>query len=155
MKPARQEARAAVRAPLRPLSMVALAISALIAGCASTFDGGAANAEGRDGQQAGPEGQAGQAGQEGQAGLERQEMMILSASSGRPIPPAEWTWQLRQAPVVLLGEVHDNRRHHELRARLLRIWAERADGGADRAGRPAIVFEFFDRQRRAGPPAHR
>lgn len=115
---------------------------------------------------AGPPAGAAQAAQAGitEADARGAGPVILSVSSGRPIPVAEWTRQLRQAPVVLLGEIHDNRRQHVLRARLLRIWAgSSADIGSHRdATRPAIVFEFFDRQRRAGlleltdrPPADR
>lgn len=76
-------------------------------------------------------------------------MIILSTTSGEPIEFGEWSRQLRQAPVVLLGEVHDNIGHHELRARMLRIWAGSADSGSgpDRL-RPAIVFEYFDRKNR-------
>ena len=170
MKPTGQEVGAGggVRAP-RSLSAVAralaLAVSALIAGCASTFDGDAARAMEEAGHipqdGARPGSTAARGSVAGQEGLAGQGPVILSVSSGRPIPPAEWAWQLRHAPVVLLGEVHDNRQHHELRARLLRIWADGA-GETDGAGRPAIVFEFFDRQRRAGlfaltdrPPAER
>lgn len=44
----------------------------------------------------------------------------------------------RSPAFVLLGEVHDNRSHHEARAALLRRWL--ADGH-----RTTIVFEQFDR----------
>ncbi len=47
---------------------------------------------------------------------------------------------MAQRPIVLLGEVHDNRTQHELRvAALRRLLA----GGA----RPALAFEQFDRER--------
>jgi uncharacterized iron-regulated protein len=47
---------------------------------------------------------------------------------------------MRGAPVVLLGELHDNPAHHALRAQALaRLLAEGA--------RPAIAFEQFDRER--------
>ncbi len=93
------------------------------------------------------------------------ELVILSATSGQAIPPALWRRQLTEAPVVLLGEVHDNLHHHVLRAQLLSVWAEAPavtnDPGRP-APRPAIVFEFLDRQRQAAlfeltdrPPAER
>jgi uncharacterized iron-regulated protein len=62
-------------------------------------------------------------------------------------PPAGLTEQalareMARRPVVLLGEVHDNRAQHAIRAAALRRLLE--DGS-----RPAIAFEQFDRERQA------
>lgn len=104
---------------------------------------------------------------------------VISVATGRALPPAQWLAQLRRASIVLLGEVHDNPVHHRLRGRMLRRWAARSDapagiaatgstdghrlaGPAGDPGRPAIVFEHFDRERREAlvaatdrPPAAR
>jgi uncharacterized iron-regulated protein len=50
--------------------------------------------------------------------------------------------EMARRPVVLLGEVHDNRAQHAIRAAALRRLLE--DGN-----RPAIAFEQFDRERQA------
>jgi uncharacterized iron-regulated protein len=55
---------------------------------------------------------------------------------------------MRGAPVVLLGEFHDNPAHHALRTQAL---ARLVSAGA----RPAIAFEQFDRERQADLDAAR
>jgi uncharacterized iron-regulated protein len=52
--------------------------------------------------------------------------------------PAALAEAMRRAPVVLLGEVHDNAAQHATRAQALRLLLQ---GGA----RPALAFEQFDR----------
>jgi uncharacterized iron-regulated protein len=52
--------------------------------------------------------------------------------------PAALAEAMRRAPVVLLGEVHDNAVQHATRAQALRLLLQ---GGA----RPALAFEQFDR----------
>lgn len=91
------------------------------------------------------------------------DLVVRATADGALIDVAEWSRRLRQAPVVLLGEVHDNRRHHALRASMLRIWAgSGSDTTSPGEPRPAIVFEYFDRKNRealldqtAGPAAGR
>lgn len=71
---------------------------------------------------------------------------ILDPANGRPLSQARWVEILGASRWLLLGERHDNPRHHELRARILRQWLRIAD----RSGaRPTIVFEHFDRRFRA------
>jgi uncharacterized iron-regulated protein len=74
-----------------------------------------------------------------------------AAPDARPVPLASEA-ALFQAvgrdPIVLLGEVHDNRDQHALRARALQRLFE---SGA----RPAIAFEQFDRDRQAAIDAAR
>ena len=143
------------RSPRRLPAALGIALAAVLAGCASQ---GSAPAGYGSGPVPALE----------QHGEIAPDPVILSAASGQPVPVEQWRRQLREAPVVLLGEVHDNRRQHELRARLLRVWAEAPVIPTGTAGpgrntpRPAIVFEFFDRNRRAGlfeltdrPPADR
>ncbi len=67
--------------------------------------------------------------------------LVFSPREERTLARPHWIRQMRQASVLLLGEVHDNPRHHRIRAELLRLWAR-----ADEGRRPAIVFEHFDRE---------
>jgi uncharacterized iron-regulated protein len=66
---------------------------------------------------------------------------LLGACTTTP-PPVTWDHRLRGDALVLLGEVHDNARQHQLRlAALQRAFA---------AGwRPAIAMEQFDREHQA------
>lgn len=61
-------------------------------------------------------------------------IVVLDAGDGSPLDAAELLRRLTTADVVLLGEVHDNAVHHEVRGQLI----------AASAVRPAIVFEQFD-----------
>ncbi|MEI2677448.1 MAG: ChaN family lipoprotein [Burkholderiaceae bacterium] len=63
-------------------------------------------------------------------------------ASGRPINVSQIVERVRSARYVLLGEIHDNPRHHRLRAALLRSLL--ADGVPTR-----VVFEQMDRQHNA------
>jgi uncharacterized iron-regulated protein len=65
------------------------------------------------------------------------EPRILDARNGRFVSERELVDALATARYRLLGEVHDNPAHHEIRARLIRRMA--AHGA-----RPAVVFEQFD-----------
>lgn len=70
---------------------------------------------------------------------------LIDTASGRSISRAELLQALRGADVVLLGELHDNPRHHALRAELLlALGARPADGRPP----PAVVAEHLDRGRR-------
>ena len=73
-------------------------------------------------------------------------MALLVACSTSPPTPIDTQQRLdaavRSRPLVLLGEVHDNVRQHELRAGALR--ALLASGA-----RPALLMEQFDRERQA------
>lgn len=62
--------------------------------------------------------------------------VILDATTGAPIAPAELLRRAEAADFVLLGEIHDNTLHHQVRGSLLT---------AARARRPAVVFEQFAR----------
>ena len=64
------------------------------------------------------------------------------AAAALPADAAALADAMRSAPIVLLGEVHDNAAQHRLRADAL---ARLVAGGA----RPAIAFEQFDRDRQA------
>ena len=57
---------------------------------------------------------------------------VLDASSGAALDAGALRNRLAAADFVLLGEVHDNPAHHELRGRLITALADR---------RPAVVFE--------------
>jgi uncharacterized iron-regulated protein len=56
--------------------------------------------------------------------------------------------ELQRRPNVLLGEVHDNRAQHAVRAEALRLLLERG-------ARPALAFEQIDREQRAAVDAAR
>lgn len=56
------------------------------------------------------------------------------------VPSDDWEHRLRGDSIVLLGEIHDNAEHHQLRLDVLR----RALVGG---WRPAIAMEQFDRER--------
>lgn len=60
--------------------------------------------------------------------------VVLDGQTGARLEAGELLRRLRAADLVLLGEVHDNRFHHALRAQAI---------AALRAVRPAIVFEQF------------
>lgn len=59
---------------------------------------------------------------------------------GDPSTYAEVIERVRNADVVVLGEIHDNPRHHALQAEILAAMIE--DGA-----RPAVVWEMIDRDR--------
>jgi uncharacterized iron-regulated protein len=71
---------------------------------------------------------------------------LIDTASGRPISRAELLQVLRAADFVLLGELHDNPRHHVLRGELLAALGTKA---ADGSPLPAVVAEHLDRGRRA------
>lgn len=58
---------------------------------------------------------------------------VQDTRTGQEIAPAQLLARLRSADFVLLGELHDNRTHHQVRGLLL--------GAA--GSRPAVVFEQF------------
>jgi uncharacterized iron-regulated protein len=68
----------------------------------------------------------------------------LSACASRPVPLDEQRLaaELRQRPIVLLGEIHDNRAQHRIRRQALERLLQ---AGA----RPALAFEQFDHERQA------
>src|SRR5688572_16698028 len=69
--------------------------------------------------------------------------IVLDATTGREIAAGELVRRLGAADLVLLGELHDNGRHHEMRGRLI---------AAQAARQPAIVFEQFQRREEPIPP---
>ncbi|MGH7438830.1 MAG: ChaN family lipoprotein [Polyangiaceae bacterium] len=64
--------------------------------------------------------------------------MILDVAAGRRITEAELVAGVQAAPIVLVGEIHDNPDHHRLEARLLQSFATTHPA-------PAVVFEMLDR----------
>jgi uncharacterized iron-regulated protein len=149
---------------------VATAAWALVAGCASDASGGAGRGAGGGSDESRSPGPL-PADAANPAG---DDPLVIAVATAQPLPSAQWLAQLRRASIVLLGEVHDNPAHHRIRGGMLRQWAERVDppaviaAGTDGrrtgagAGRPAIVFEHFDRERREAlvaatdrPPAAR
>jgi len=72
-------------------------------------------------------------------------LLAACAAPRDPVPdadPAALAQALARAPVVLLGEVHDNAAQHALRLQAL---ARLLQGGA----RPVFAFEQFDREQQA------
>jgi len=67
---------------------------------------------------------------------------VLEAVTGRALTTAELLGRVAAADFVLLGEVHDNAAHHQVRGALL--------GAA--GTRPAVVFEQFARSAAPIPP---
>ncbi len=69
------------------------------------------------------------------------EVVFFDAARGLRVPEREVRHRVRQAPLVLMGELHDNLGHHEIRAALLRDFLR------ERPRRPAaVVFEQLDRE---------
>lgn len=68
--------------------------------------------------------------------------VILDAATGAPIPAAELVRRAAGADFVLLGELHDNAIHHQVRGALLTATGKH----------PAVVFEQFARNAGAIPP---
>ncbi len=66
---------------------------------------------------------------------------MIDARTGRPLTREEVERRVRKAPVVLLGEVHDNPDHHRIQAELLRAFAK------GRAKPPAVVYEMIPTDR--------
>ena len=71
--------------------------------------------------------------------------LIVDPATGLVQTAAQWTARLAVSRRILLGELHDNPAHHELRARVVRQWAGLGGTGEPR---PVIVFEHFDREYR-------
>ena len=67
---------------------------------------------------------------------------VWDTANTRFITPATLYVQLRDADFVLLGEVHANRDHHALQARVIQQLVARG-------GRPAVVFEMLERDQQA------
>jgi uncharacterized iron-regulated protein len=66
---------------------------------------------------------------------------FYDAGSGERLSRRRLLRQMEPAPIVMLGEVHDNTGHHRLRGALLLDWV------CSRPSRPAaIVFEQLDRE---------
>ena len=71
--------------------------------------------------------------------------VVLAGCAAPPAHQEDFTAQalaqrMRQRPIVLLGEIHDNAEQHEVRAQALALVLQ--------AGlRPALAFEQFDRER--------
>ncbi|MFM1990689.1 MAG: hypothetical protein RJA99_3646 [Pseudomonadota bacterium] len=114
---------------IRTLPLAALAAAALVAACASTPGGALAPG-------AAPHGPP----------RERPVTPLPSpaapAARALPADPQALADAMRGAPVVLLGEIHDNAAQHALRADAL---ARLVAGGA----RPALAFEQLDRDDQA------
>ena len=70
---------------------------------------------------------------------------VFDPANGEVLSARRWRERLDASHWVLLGERHDNRAHHAVRARMLRQWTRSIDPGA---ARPTIVFEHFDREHR-------
>ncbi len=66
---------------------------------------------------------------------------MIDARTGRLLTRPEVEKRIRKAPVVLLGEVHDNPDHHRIQAELLRAFAK------GRAKPPAVVYEMIPTDR--------
>jgi len=64
---------------------------------------------------------------------------IVHTANGQMLTPDVLYQRMSEADVVYLGEVHDNRRHHELELLILRALVARGL-------RPTIGFEFFSRE---------
>ena len=75
-------------------------------------------------------------------------LTLVAASGWAQVPAAPPALDLRAAPVVLLGEVHDNVAQHSLRVQAVRALLE---AGA----RPALLMEQFDRERQGDIDAAR
>lgn len=60
--------------------------------------------------------------------------VILDPATGATIPPAMLLRRIAAAEVVLLGELHDNALHHQIRGSLIAALGDR---------HPAVVFEQF------------
>jgi uncharacterized iron-regulated protein len=69
--------------------------------------------------------------------------VVLDATTGAPIGTSELLRRIGAADIVLLGEIHDNAVHHEVRGALLT---------ASAASHPAVVFEQFARTSAPIPP---
>ncbi len=62
---------------------------------------------------------------------------IVDAASLKPLSRAQLEKRLEKAPLVILGEVHDNADHHRIQGILLRAFAR------GKARRPAVAFEMI------------
>ena len=72
--------------------------------------------------------------------------VIWDVAAQRAIRESELTARVQSAPVLLIGEAHDNPDHHRIQAELLSAFAVRHDT-------PVVVFEMLDRQRQAAVDA--
>jgi uncharacterized iron-regulated protein len=77
----------------------------------------------------------------GCAGWQAEPEGIIEVASGREVTRAVLVERLRAADYVLLGELHDNRRHHALRGELV----------VDLGPRVAVVAEHLPKGRLVGP----
>lgn len=75
---------------------------------------------------------------QGSTGSSRSDVRILTVKRQQRLSQESLLSRLAGADVVLLGEQHDNPRHHRLQARVI-------DGLVSRGRRPAIVFEMLQR----------
>jgi len=66
---------------------------------------------------------------------------MIDTRTGRSLTREEVEKRVRKAPVVLLGEVHDNPDHHRIQAELLRAFAK------GRKKPPAVVYEMITTDR--------
>jgi len=66
---------------------------------------------------------------------------MIDTRTGRRLTRAEVEKRVRKAPIVLLGEVHDNPDHHRIQAELLRAFAK------GRKKPPAVVYEMITTDR--------
>ena len=78
----------------------------------------------------------------GDAGEEAVRAPIYDVRAGESLDETNLLTRLLRAHFLLLGEVHDNAEHHEIRARLI---AGVAHGGR----KPAVALETFDLDREA------
>jgi uncharacterized iron-regulated protein len=76
--------------------------------------------------------------------------LLLAACATQPpaLDAQRLADELQRRPNVLLGEVHDNRAQHAVRAEALRLLLERG-------ARPALAFEQIDREQQAAVDAAR
>ncbi len=74
-------------------------------------------------------------------------LQVWSRSENKWIDEIAFLKALAKAPVVLLGEVHDNPLHHTVRARVVSQWVARRAKAQPGAPPPAAVFEHATRDR--------
>jgi uncharacterized iron-regulated protein len=68
--------------------------------------------------------------------------VIMDVATGRRMTESDLLSRVQSAPIVLVGEIHDNPDHHHLQARLLQSFAATHPS-------PAVVFEMLDRDRQS------
>jgi uncharacterized iron-regulated protein len=72
--------------------------------------------------------------------------VIWDVAARRAISESELTARVQLAPILLLGETHDNPDHHRIQAELLSAFAVRHD-------MPVVVFEMLDRRQQTAVDA--